>query len=314
MSTLLMEIPIIDIAALFTTGSEEFAKLRSALCSWGCFQAINHGIPDEPLDKVRELGREFFKLPLEEKHKCKETNCLEGYGTDLELGRPQECNNRGDRSYLYLKSIPEEHQKLNIWPNNPQDFRKTFQEHSRKMHTLSEILLKAAARSLKLEENSFLKQLGKGRVTGARFNFYPPVPAADQPIIGFKPHSDVTTIILMLQDKTVGGLEFLKDDGRWVTSPIIPNAFLVLAGDQLEIMSNGIFKSPIHRVVTIPNTEKISVVGFVLPESEMEIKPVDELIDETRPRLYKKVTNYFAAYLENYGKTERFIDEMKITI
>lgn len=57
-------------------------------------------------------------------------------------------------------------------------------------------------------------------------------------------------------------------------------------------MSNGIFKSPMHRVVT--NTEKLrmSVAMFNEPEPENEIGPVKDLINETRPRVYRNVKNY----------------------
>ncbi|CAL0319912.1 unnamed protein product [Lupinus luteus] len=60
----------------------------------------------------------------------------------------------------------------------------------------------------------------------------------------------------------------------------------------IPIMSNGIFKSPMHRVVT--NTEKLrmSVAMFNEPEPENEIGPVEGLIDETRPRLYRNIKNY----------------------
>lgn len=43
----------------------------------------------------------------------------------------------------------------------------------------------------------------------------------------------------------------------------------------MQIMTNGIYKSPMHRVVT--NTEKlrISIAAFTEPEPENEIGPVD---------------------------------------
>ncbi|KAI4335648.1 hypothetical protein L6164_014279 [Bauhinia variegata] len=60
----------------------------------------------------------------------------------------------------------------------------------------------------------------------------------------------------------------------------------------MQIMSNGIFKSPLHRVIT--NTEKLrmSLAMLYEPDPEKEIEPVEGLIDETRPRLYRNVKNY----------------------
>ncbi|KAF2318123.1 hypothetical protein GH714_041474 [Hevea brasiliensis] len=58
------------------------------------------------------------------------------------------------------------------------------------------------------------------------------------------------------------------------------------------IMSNGIFKSPVHRVVTNSEKERITVAVFCIPDSDKEIKPADALVNETRPRLYKNVKDY----------------------
>ncbi|KAK4853737.1 hypothetical protein QYF36_013802 [Acer negundo] len=68
------------------------------------------------------------------------------------------------------------------------------------------------------------------------------------------------------------------------------------------IMSNGIYKSPMHRVVT--NTEKlrISVASFIEPDPDNEIGPVEHLIDEQRLRLYRNVKNYGIINYECYQK------------
>ncbi|KAK1551380.1 hypothetical protein Q3G72_034673 [Acer saccharum] len=84
--------------------------------------------------------------------------------------------------------------------------------------------------------------------------------------------------------------------------------YLVLSNNSLEgqifsdIMSNGIYKSPMHQVVT--NTEKlrISVASFIEPDPDNEIGPVEHLIDEQRPRLYRDVKNYGIINYECYQK------------
>ncbi|KAJ0030025.1 hypothetical protein Pint_13758 [Pistacia integerrima] len=68
--------PVIDISLFSPSSSasqahvhKELEKLRSALTSAGCIQVIGHGISSSFLDKVRELGKQFFELPMEEKQK-----------------------------------------------------------------------------------------------------------------------------------------------------------------------------------------------------------------------------------------------------
>lgn len=79
-----------------------------------------------------------------------------------------------------------------------------------------------------------------------------------------------------------------------------------------QIMSNGIFKSPLHRVVTNSERERMTVAVFCLPDSTRDIEPAEELITETRPRLYKKIKNYLGSYFENYQEGKRTIEAAKI--
>lgn len=89
------------------------------------------------------------------------------------------------------------------------------------------------ARSLNLAENCFVDQYGERSKLYARFNFYPKCPRPDL-VQGIKPHADGVGITLLLQDESVEGLQFLKDD-KWYRAPIIPEALLINVGDQAEV-------------------------------------------------------------------------------
>lgn len=73
-------------------------------------------------------------------------------------------------------------------------------------------------------------------------------------------------------------------------------------------MSNGIYKSPVHRVVTNREKERISVATFCIPGSDKEIQPVDRLVTDARPRLYKSVKKYVELYFDYYQKGRRPIE------
>ena len=77
-------------------------------------------------------------------------------------------------------------------------------------------------------------------------------------------------------------------------------------------MSNGIFKSPVHRVVTNSERERISLAVFCIPEPGKEIEPVDGLVNESSPRLYKKMKNFVDIYFQYYQQGKRPIDAAKI--
>ncbi|KAL6974075.1 hypothetical protein U1Q18_028257 [Sarracenia purpurea var. burkii] len=166
------------------------------------------------------------------------------------------------------------------------------------------------ARSLNLEEHCFSNQYGEARMN-AKFNLYPLCLRPDL-VLGAKPHADGSAITFLLQDNEVEGLQILKDE-KWFRVPIVPHALLVFVGDQAEIMSNGMFKSPVHRVVTNSERERITLAMFCFPESGKEIGPVEELIADGRmPRLYRNVSNFVEIYLQNYQPDKRPIDIVKI--
>ncbi|KAL3747811.1 hypothetical protein ACJRO7_016599 [Eucalyptus globulus] len=291
--------PVIDISLL--SSEDELQKLSSILSSCGCFQAIGHGMSVGYLDKVREVAKEFFALPDEES-----SNEVEGYGSDLVMTENQirDCCCR-----LFLRVFPEDQRRLNLWPENPSDFSEILHEYALKVKLMMNHLSKAMARSLKLEENSFLNQFGDQSVMHVRFNFYPPSSRTE--VFGLKPHSDRSGITVLLQDREVEGLQVLKD-GAWYTVPIIPDALVVNLGDQMQIMTNWIFKSPVHRVLTNANKLRLSVALFSEPEAEKEIGPVDCLIDETRPRLYRSVRNFAAFNYECFQKGKVALEEVRI--
>ncbi|KAL0297958.1 UNVERIFIED_CONTAM: Leucoanthocyanidin dioxygenase [Sesamum angustifolium] len=52
----------------------------------GVMHLINHGIPEELVDRVKAAGREFFELPVEEKEKYANDQAagnVQGYGSKL---------------------------------------------------------------------------------------------------------------------------------------------------------------------------------------------------------------------------------------
>lgn len=105
-----------------------------------------------------------------------------------------------------------------------------------KQQVVIEQFFKGMARSLELDENCFLDMYGENAMMDTRFNLYPPCPRPDK-VIGVKPHADGSAFTLLLPDKDVEGLQFLKD-GKWYKAPIVPDTILINVGDQIEVRSH----------------------------------------------------------------------------
>ncbi|XP_052159577.1 protein SRG1-like isoform X1 [Oryza glaberrima] len=309
-------VPIVDLGRLSQPDGDanEAVKLRQAMESWGLFMVTNHGIEDALMDNMMNVSREFFQQPLGEKQKY--TNLidgkhfqLEGYGND-QVKSDTQILDWLDR--LYLKVDPADERNLSVWPKHPESFRDVLDEFLIKCDGVKNSLLPSMAKLLKLDEDYFVRQFSDRPTTIARFNYYPQCPRPDL-VYGIKPHSDATILTILMVDNDVDGLQVLKD-GVWYDVPTKPHTLLINLGDHMEIMSNGIFKSSVHRVMTNPEKERISVVLFYFMNLEKEIEPALELIDERHPARYKrvKIMDYLAGLFEHFLQGTRVIDTVKI--
>ena len=166
---------------------------------------------------------------------------------------------------------------------------------------LAETLSELMSENLGLEK-SFIKQAfsgSKGPSVGTKVAKYPRCPRPEQ-VRGLREHTDAGGIILLLQDDEVPGLEFFKD-GEWVEIPPSKNnRIFVNTGDQLEVLSNGIYKSALHRVVTDKNGSRLSIATFYNPAGDAIISPASKL-------LYPGGFS-FQEYLKIYAET-KFADK-----
>lgn len=297
-SEMLDPIPIIDLSRL-SSNADEVSKLRSALENWGLFLAVGHGMEPGFLGEVMKVTRDFFKLPLEEKQKYSNLVNgnevrIEGYGNDMVVSEKQILD-WCDRLYIIVE--PESRRINSLWPTQPPSFR---------------FFLENLAKLLNLREDYFVDMFDEDSLTYARFNYYPHCPKPDH-VLGMKPHTDASVITIVFIDDNVSGLQ-LQNNGVWYDVPIVPNALLVNVGDVMEIMSNGFFKSPVHRVVTNAEKERLSLVMFYTMGPEREIEPLSELVDEKTPVRYRKIktNDYIATLFETFARGTLAIDAVKI--
>ncbi|PUZ61953.1 hypothetical protein GQ55_4G319400 [Panicum hallii var. hallii] len=313
-------VPTIDLRRLLASddgAGEEAAKLRSALQSWGFFLATDHGIEASLMDALIAASREFFRKPLEEKQaysnliEGKQWQ-LEGYGNDPVKSQDQILD-WSDR--LHLRVEPEDERNLDRWPGHPESFRGLLHEYTLSCKRVKDGILRAMARLLELDDDDrILDQFGDKGSTYARFNYYPACPRPDL-VLGIRPHSDICVLTLLLMDEHVAGLQVLRD-GTWYGVPAARNrALLINVGVSLEIMSNGIFRGPVHRVVTNSEKERMSLAMFYSADLEKEIEPIAELLGEKQqPARYRRIKcrDFVAAHYEYFSKRERVIESLKI--
>ncbi|KAL0699525.1 hypothetical protein Bca4012_055647 [Brassica carinata] len=121
-----------------------------------------------------------------------------------------------------------------------------------------------------------------------QLNHYPVCPEPDR-AMGLAPHTDSTLLTILYQNNTAG-LQVFRDDLGWVTVPPVPGSLVVNVGDLFHILSNGLFKSVIHRARVNQTRSRLSVAFLWGPRSDTKISPVPKLVSPDESPLYRSVT------------------------
>ncbi|GLJ45838.1 hypothetical protein SUGI_0964950 [Cryptomeria japonica] len=162
-------------------------------------------------------------------------------------------------------------------------------------------LLSALSQNLDLPPKYLEQAFGGEEDIGmcVRVNYHPVCPQPDL-TFGLSPHSDPGGITILLQND-VSGLQVRKGD-YWVPVRPVPDALIVNLGDQIEILTNGIYKSVEHRSIVNDTNERMSIVIFCNPCGEKKVGPAKDLIDGSNPVKYKCMTfNEYRMFIRTTG-------------
>lgn len=298
-----MGIPVIDLGGLLSDDQEVvralMGRVGEACTEWGFFQAVNHGVRPDLMDRAREVWREFFHLPMEMKQKyANSPTTYEGYGSRLGVEKGA-CLDWSD--YYFLHYLPTSLKDHNKWPSHPPYHREVIEEYLGELVKLSGRIMKVLSINLGLEEDYLQNAFGAKDIGAClRSNFYPKCPQPDL-TLGLSSHSDPGGMTILLPDHDVPGLQVRKDD-KWITVKPAPHAFIVNMGDQIQVLSNAIYKSVEHRVIVNSNLERLSLAFFYNPRGDILIEPAKELINPKSPALYSPMTfNQYRLFIRLRG-------------
>lgn len=262
--------PVINLENL--NGEERksiLEQIEDACENWGFFELVNHGIPHELLDTVERLTKEHYR-------KCMEQRFKEAMASKGLEGIKGEVKDMDWESTFFLRHLPDSN--ISEVPDLTQEYRKAMKEFAQKLEKLAEELLDLLCENLGLEKGYLKKAFNgsKGPNFGTKVANYPPCPKPEL-VKGLRAHTDAGGIILLLQDDKVSGLQLLKD-GQWVDVPPMRHSIVVNLGDQIEVITNGKYKSVEHRVIARTDGTRMSIASFYNPASDAVIYPAPALL------------------------------------
>ncbi|KAL5571193.1 hypothetical protein UlMin_020790 [Ulmus minor] len=267
-------------------------QIKDACENWGFFELVNHGIPHELLDTVERMTKEHYRKCMEQRFK----ELVASKGLDAVQA---EVNDMDWESTFHLRHLPASN--ISELPDLDDEYRKVMKEFAQKLEKLAEELLDLLCENLGLEKGYLKKAFygSKGPNFGTKVSNYPPCPKPDL-IKGLRAHTDAGGIILLFQDDKVSGLQLLKD-GQWIDVPPMRHSIVINLGDQLEVITNGKYKSVLHRVIAQTDGTRMSIASFYNPGSDAVIYPAPNLVEkeaEEKNQVYPKFV--FEDYMKLY--------------
>lgn len=287
-------IPVVDLLDWFAGEAGKakvIATVGEALTDTGFFAVKNHSISAELTESAYRVAQQFFHLPPEVKaaYFSAEKKGQRGYtGFGREHAKDSKAADLKEFWQIGRPDVPDDHpvHRLygpNTWPDRESpEFREVMTRLYLGLDSLGKILLEAAALYLG-EAPGLFRDMVEGSDTIVRVLYYPPVPADVQPgAVRSAAHEDIN-LITLLSGATAEGLELLRRDGSWMPIHTGFDTIVVDAGDMLQNLTNGLYKSTTHRVVNPgdSHSERFSMPCFIHPRTEVDLTPLASCVART---------------------------------
>jgi isopenicillin N synthase-like dioxygenase len=228
----------------------------------GFLTVVGHGVPDELVDEVARLSREFFDLSDEEKERFRDPADATGLPVYRPLGAESLGGNADRKASLdwgpSLAGV--------AWPSD--DLRSAYERYYAEMLRVAGVLVSSFALALDTDlEPNFDERSSSLRVID-----YPAGAGSSRA----GAHRDYGCLTIIRSD--AAGLEVQTRTGEWLPVESRPGGFVVNIGDLMQRWTGDRWVSTLHRVVGTSDASprRQSLVFFHNPRSDALIETLGE--------------------------------------
>lgn len=287
------DLEILDFAKYDESVTAKMAlasQVHEAMTTQGFFVIINHGISEEAITRMVDIGHTVLRrTSAEEKQRLKADMVGKGeYPGFKPRGHWKSANKTGDRIENFNvnrdMSLHEQPASFKPYQEEVQDFVSTVHED------ILYRILRLFALALKLiPEDFFIKQhqYEKHDESWFRWMQYYDDEAdksdskTDNGTLWLGGHQDLSALSLLFsQPMSTLQVRNYEDDAQWKYVPHIPGAIIVNAGEPMMWWTGDYFKAAVHRVIQPPpdqqGHDRSSVFYFVVPNDEVVINTLLE--------------------------------------
>jgi len=277
---------VVDYQKLLANDEAEIEKLWEGATSIGFWYLKNHGA-DAEVEQMFNMGEETMALPLSEKMEFEQGDTGLSFGYKAFGANAVDEHGTVDTAE-YINVAQDD---IFAWPNivhraYPRTvgarMESTIGPFVRMSREINSALLRILERRLGLPDGEFLKRHTAEEHSGSETRCIKSPPrkpgAPDNNVLA--PHTDFGSLSFL--HNRLGGLQVMPPGTEtWQYVKPIPGHAICNLGDAMAILSGGVLKSNLHRVVPPPREQgsytRWSLVYFTRPGDSVILEPLSSM-------------------------------------
>ncbi|KAM3308112.1 hypothetical protein P3S67_009856 [Capsicum chacoense] len=255
-----MKLPIIDFSHEdLKSGTLVWNQVKSqvhkALVEYGCFGATFDKIPIHLRNSIFQFSQEVFNLPLKTKVRNVSTKPFHGY-----VGQYPAVHFTKAWVLMMLTSLMKLRNSLKFFGQKETLlFGKTTLSYSEQLVELDQIVRRMILESLGGLEKYMNEHMNSINYILRLMKYK--APQSTETKLGLSAHTDKSIVTILCQNQ-VKGLQVLTKDGQWINVDPTPNTFTVIIGDSLHAWTNDRLHSPYQHPLLFKPFDHLKFLAF----------------------------------------------------